>query len=91
MSGTRIEALSRMDVQNTIQRDLFAKAETHMAQCRAKASPRAGTTHMRGMQYAAHGYQVPSDSKQFLSPLTRMAVLALVVVFGAPLLAGSLG
>ncbi|WP_299928328.1 hypothetical protein [uncultured Pelagimonas sp.] len=85
MAGTRMEALSRMDVQSGIQRDLFAKADEQMARHRAnKASASQSHMHRRGLQYAHSGFHIAEDEGQFLSPITRLVVLALVAVLLSP-------
>ncbi len=85
MAGTRIEALSRMDVQSSIQRDLFAKADAEMVRHRAKRTTASQTQmKLRGLPYAHSGFHIANDEGQFLSPMTRLVVLAFVAVLLSP-------
>ncbi|MGH1414655.1 MAG: hypothetical protein ACRBB0_14280 [Pelagimonas sp.] len=85
MAGTQVEALSRLEVQSGIQRDLFAKAEAHMEKHRKKALANAQAhMRMRGFPQAQSGFHIPEKTTPFLSPLTRFTVLVLLVVVLSP-------
>lgn len=77
MPGTRVEALSRSQVQVGIQQDLFAKAEAQLTAKRVKAPIKSAPT-MRGMQYAPDGFPVPGESVPVPENKVRLAAIAVI-------------
>ncbi|SMX28296.1 hypothetical protein TRP8649_02412 [Pelagimonas phthalicica] len=77
MPGTRVEALSRSQVQAGIQKDLFAKAEAHLNARRAKVSGKTAP-NMRGLQYAPDGFPVPGETDPVPENKARLVAIALI-------------
>lgn len=90
MAGTRVEALSRLDVQRGIQQDLFAKAERQLTQRRLKERGFASAQNMR-LHFAHSGFVTPKKPTGTVRQILRAVVLSLTGIIALPLVPALLG
>lgn len=91
MSGTRVEALSRMKIQGRVQRDLFRDAEDRLIlqQARYWSNACSKQTKTRGPGRWTRDTPDRKSSGRTLSPITHAVVYMFVAVEAVPLIVGA--